>query len=580
MKKIIKILPFIFLLSNVSWAQFDYKTQKTVPDILIQTKMDAEWSEYLIQKVRTFFKNNDEGDIFKYDLQEPISTSFKPLEGNTDPLITKILEAVKKLFNIQASEAQVIITINGLSYQMEKLSTKMIPISKPGDELLSQTTIGIGDLNLSTPQITFDIQIPNQKGVFKSFFSFKVNDLLVQSALKEKIEIDSQILFKHNEQNNYNFKFINSNFAAFENKLSANTDLFIINEKVTFDFPEVKIQVGDRVALFPAKKINNFIKEQLPQIKKILMKQFVGILKDGNGSQMLKLLETAQFDREYWEDLELMSMFSFDHITNNDKGHVIVEMSSDYCTKTEFEFSGKDCYLRDFKKDVIRPGNEVRIAKSVQIMDELLLKEHGNIVISASEEYITRILIKTFDAGFWDESFKDLPVALGPKKMVVLFNEKGNDGTLLLDLLYNTTKLEKLATGQKQIKFPMMMKINAKIDLVKGIPNLVINISDINMTNDFLLHGDKATGFVSSINQSRFKKMVLKTVKKILKDQKLVGQDILSIELPEIRDLELDTAHFFSDGNGRAVGLMKLNQNKLEGVNLQIDENKNFQIKQ
>jgi hypothetical protein len=463
---------------------------------------------------------------------------------------------------------------------MEKLSTKMIPISKPGDELLSQTTIGIGDLNLSTPQITFDIQIPNQKGVFKSFFSFKVNDLLVQSALKEKIEIDSQILFKHNEQNNYNFKFINSNFAAFENKLSANTDLFIINEKVTFDFPEVKIQVGDRVALFPAKKINNFIKEQLPQIKKILMKQFVGILKDGNGSQMLKLLETAQFDREYWEDLELMSMFSFDHITNNDKGHVIVEMSSDYCTKTEFEFSGKDCYLRDFKKDVIRPGNEVRIAKSVQIMDELLLKEHGNIVISASEEYITRILIKTFDAGFWDESFKDLPVALGPKKMVVLFNEKGNDGTLLLDLLYNTTKLEKLATGQKQIKFPMMMKINAKIDLVKGIPNLVINISDINMTNDFLLHGDKATGFVSSINQSRFKKMVLKTVKKILKDQKLVGQDILSIELPEIRDLELDTAHFFSDGNGRAVGLMKLNQNKLEGVNLQIDENKNFQIKQ
>jgi hypothetical protein len=74
--------------------------------------------------------------------------------------------------------------------------------------------------------------------------------------------------------------------------------------------------------------------------------------------------------------------------------------------------------------------------------------------------------------------------------------------------------------------------------------------------------------------------MVLKTVKNILKDKKLVGQDILSIELPEIRDLELDTAHFFSDGNGRAVGLMKLDKNKIEGVKLQLDQNKNFQIKQ
>ncbi|MFZ4712695.1 MAG: hypothetical protein ACOYL6_03195 [Bacteriovoracaceae bacterium] len=578
MKKSYFFLPVLFVfvtaLQQPVFAQ--YKTQKNVPDILIQTKMGSVWSEYLIKKVRTFFVNNELGDFFKYEIKKPISTSFKPLKGTSDPQLTKIIEAVQKLFNIKFVDAQVIITVNGLNYKMDKLSTKMVPLSTPGSELVSDTLIGISDLSIETPQIHFDVQIPGKNGEMKSFFSFNVNDLLIQSTSEEILEFSTQIRFAHNAKNNYNFKVISSDFSPLEKKLAARADLLAIDEKVNFDFPEVKIKVGDRVTVFPAAKINRFIKEQLPFLKSFAVKQFVNILKDGEAQQLLKLLETTQFDREYWTDLSLMSMFSFDHITNNDKGDIVVEMSSDYCTQTEFEFNGKDCYDRDYKQDVIRPGNEQRIVKSVNIMNDLIRKEQGNIVISASEEYLTRILKKTFDAGFWDSSFKDLPVALGPKKMIVLFNEKGNDGTLYLDLLYNTSKLERLATGLKQVKFAMMMKINAKIENVKGTPNLVVNISDINMNDDFLLYGDKDTGFISTIHQSRFKKTVIKTVKGILKEQKLIGQDILTIELPEIRDLSLETAHLFSDGHGRVMGLLKLEKNTLNGVDLTVDQFKNL----
>ena len=564
----IKFITFILFFSLSFHASAQFKRVKNVPDILIQTKMDENWSQFIIQKIRTFFLNNDLGDFFQLDFKDPIKTSFKPLEGTSNPQLAKILDGLEKLFNLNLDQAQVLVSINGMQYKMDKLSTKMTPISAPGLDLITNTDITMKSLEIKSPDVFVDIQIPNKNGEMKSFFSFHARDIEVTSKESEKIEFNTQIRVLRNKTNDYNFEFMNSDFSLMEQKLASTPDLLNTSDSIYFEFPEVKLRIGERIIIFSPEKINNYLKKNIITIREMLVVEFIKILKSGKFHNVLKAGESVQFDREYWSNLSLMSMFSFDHITSTEKGDLMVEMTSDYCTVTEFEFMGKTCHERDYKKDIIRAENEVNLPKSLKSMDDLIHKSDGNIVISASEEYLTRILKKTFDAGFWDESFKALPVSLGPKKMIVLFNEKGNDGSLYLDLLYTPGKIEKFATGLKQVNFALMMKINGKIENVNGVPNLIINISDINMTDKFFMHGDKKLGFTSNIHKARFKKLIIKTLRGELEKQNLIGQNILSIELPEIRDLNLDKAHFFSDGNGRAVALLKLSKDFITGINL------------
>lgn len=540
------------------------------PDILIQTTMDKEWSGFLVQKLRTFFINNYNWDFFIYDLKEPIIYDVQPFatkEKGKNKSLEAILNGVGKLFNLNLDKANVKVTVDGLGYKMDKLKFMLHPLTVPGSELYANGDITVGDLQLTTPQIKVQIQLPDQNGTYKDFFVFSADDITVNSKEGEDLEFQSNFKFKENERKNFNLEFVTSDFTKFNSKIESNPDLLNIHVE-KYSFPEVKIQVGPRTIVFPPEKINTFLQAQNHKLRDLAIKALGAAFQKGEGQKILKALETVDFDRTYWTDLSLWSMFSFEEFTHNKQGDVITRLKSGYCTPTEYEQFRENCLKHDD-----RPMNDkdyYKFLRSKALMNNLLHQNNGNIVISASEQYLNQMILKTYEAGFWDDSLKDMPITLGPKKMFAKLDEKGNNASLYLDVIYNPSRIERIAIGEKSIRMLFQLRINMKIDNVKGTPNAVINIADVELSDDFLLYGKPELGVPSNLHKARFKKVVLKEIKTQLRA--MIGEDVIKLELPEIKDLNLETFHFFSDGYGRAVGVMKLEKNSLKPVGVKVIE--------
>lgn len=562
-------LSFALAFSLNGFAQ-EIKQRPYNPDILIQSTMDRDWSGFLVQKLRTFFINNYNWDFFVYDLKEPIIYDIKPFTSQNigkNKSLEAILSGVEKLFNLDLKNANVKVTVDGLGYKMDELKFMLHPLNNPGSELYVNGDITVGDLKITTPQIKVQIQLPDQNGNYKDFFVFSADDIEVSSLKGQELEFSSEFKFKENVRRNFNLEFINSDFTNFNKKIESNPN--ILNIKVgKYSFPEVKVQIGSRSIIFPPSKIDSFLQGQNLKLRDLAVKALGVAFQKGEGQQILKALETVDFDRTYWTDLSLWSMFSFEEFTHNRQGDLITRLDSGYCTPKEYADLKENCLQLD--RTPMNEKDYAKFLRSKALMNNMLHQSGGNIVISASEQYLNQMIMKTYEAGFWEDSLKDLPIVLGPKKMFAKLDEKGNNASLFLDVLYNPSFIERIVVGEKQIRMLFQLRINMKIDNVKGTPIAVINIADVELSDEFLLKGRPDLGVPSNLYKARFKKVILKEIKNQLRS--MIGEDVLKIDLPEIKDLNLETFHFFSDGYGRAVGVMKLEKNSLKPVGVKLIE--------
>jgi hypothetical protein len=75
-------------------------------------------------------------------------------------------------------------------------------------------------------------------------------------------------------------------------------------------------------------------------------------------------------------------------------------------------------------------------------------------------------------------------------------------------------------------------------------------------SNETLLNGKPEMGVVSNIHSLRLKKKVLATLR--AETAGLENTDVLELQYPEFRGLDLDKVNFVSDGNGRMNALILL----------------------
>ena len=133
---------------------------------------------------------------------------------------------------------------------------------------------------------------------------------------------------------------------------------------------------------------------------------------------------------------------------------------------------------------------------------------------------------------------------------------------LYLDLLYTPKKIERLAIGAKEVRFPLVLKAGLKIRHEDNMPVFVVHIAEIDTSDEMLLKGRPEIGVVSNVNQLRFKKKVLKTIRS--ETASLANQDVLELKYNELKNLGLETVDFVSDGNGRMNAMMSLKASRLK----------------
>jgi hypothetical protein len=128
---------------------------------------------------------------------------------------------------------------------------------------------------------------------------------------------------------------------------------------------------------------------------------------------------------------------------------------------------------------------------------------------------------------------------------------------LVLDGIYKMKRFEQIATGVREIRFPLVLNVGIRFENKEDIPTLIIRSHSVDTTDSVLMNGIPELGIESSIGRvSRFRSKVLKAIREALAG--FNNKDILPIPMQELSGLSLEDADFHSDGKGRIYGILKL----------------------
>jgi hypothetical protein len=195
--------------------------------------------------------------------------------------------------------------------------------------------------------------------------------------------------------------------------------------------------------------------------------------------------------------------------------------------------------------------------ESLKVMKDLMQQGEANFVASISEDYVNKLLITTFDAGLWNQTLNEAGIKLGPGKVAMRLNKKGDYGTLFMDVIYKPTKLEKAFIGSSEVRFPLVLDLSLRIENQNTEPVMIIHLNEADVSDDTIINGRPEEGMMSNIKDiPRFKRKIAKAIRERL--VVLKNNDIIELRFPELQGLSLDKVNFLSDGRGRMNAVMRL----------------------
>lgn len=524
------------------------------PDILVDSKLDFDWSGVLVSKVRRLLKNYGISDPFKQKINEPIVVSESLIEGYLNPQSKELVSELGNLVGLNILRAKTKVTLYGLSYDIKDFKTELKATEEHKDGLVIASDFSASQLNVSADKVRLSLVLPGKNN--ESVLDIDIVNPVVHANEERLINFYAKVKIKDNADSykllmeNADFDRMAQNIAESPGAIDLRYDKIIV--------PEISLRVGNRNLDFSPAKIEKLLKERHEGIKGLLVAQFSSLLKKGLGTSILKVIEKYEIKKEYWLDANVLkSQIGISQFTSSfTRNNLEIKMPGDFCTSEKFLSLKKGCLKSKVTQvSKSRLSNNLHLS-SVDHMKDLIEGGSANIVASISEDYVNKLLVTTYDAGLWKETLDEAGVMLGPNKIFMRMDERGDSGTLYMDVLYQPKKLERIAVGAKEVRFPLILKVALRIEKHDNTPTVIIRLNDVDLSESTLLNGRADLGLVSNINSLRFKKKIIKTITKEI--GKFKNKDVIELRYPEIKGLGLDKVEFVSDGNGRMNVLMRL----------------------
>lgn len=544
-------LAFMILTGQVHAGAFK------APDILVDSKLDFDWSGLLIGKVRRLLKNYDIADPFAVKFEKDFVVSESLLNDYLPDSSKSLITDLGTVLGMNILKGETKIVLSGLAYDIKNFKTDLKASEVKNDGLVIASDFSASELSLTADKVSLSLEIPSANGKSSPVIQIDIlgakvgasEDRLVKFFAKMKIQ---------DQKDAYQLKFIQTNFDGMADAIGANPERIDLSYKKVV-IPEVSIKVGGKNLKFDNKKIEKLIKDNHEGIKGLLLAQTASLLKKGMGETVLKALESYKIQKEYWLDANILkSQIEISQFAGSfDRNNISVDLPGDFCTTKKYAQLQKKCV---FNKDT--PVSKSRLdrnhhADSVDHMRQLLDRGEANFVASISEDYVNKLLVATYDAGLWKQTLDEAGVELGPKKVFMRLDNQGESGTLFMDVIYKPKKIERIALGSKEIRFPLVLDVAMRIEKHDGIPVMIIRMNDVDLTEQTLKFGRPDLDLPSSIQDTpRLKGKVIKTIRSKLSGMK--NKDVIDLRYPELKGLGLEKIDFISDGNGRMNAVMRL----------------------
>ena len=552
MKKLIPLaLAFSILICQVQAQPQAFVS----PDILVETRLDSDWSGLLMLKISRLMKNIGKGDPFNQKFSEPLIVSEAKVKEYLNPAAEDLLRELGHLLNMDFLNGQTQVTLHGLGYNVRGFKTEMSATEDKQEGLSVTSDFSASKVRVAADKITLSLYIPGKNAI--PVINIEVIKPVITASGDKLINFLAKIQLK-DKKDSFNLYLEDADFSALASGLvELDSNMKLDFESITI--PQVSIKVGNKELKFDPKKIEALINSKKAGLKGLLVGEVSSLLTGGVAEELLSVINKVKFNKKHWIDSStIQSMLSIDSFTNPDLGNLIeMKMTGDFCAPELYKKIGERCIAERVTKPVKSRITQKDHTSSMFNMRSHLDFGEANIVVSISEDYVNKVLVGTYDAGLWDDMLKTAGLAMGPNKVFFRMDQKGSStGTLYMDILYSPKKIEQLAIGAKQVRFPLVMKVGLRIKQNKQVPVFVIRMDAVDASDETLINGIPSLGVVSNIHTIRMKKKVIKSIQAEL--IALANKDVLELRYPELRGLGLDKVDFVSDGNGRMNALMLL----------------------
>ena len=553
MKKMITfVLLFLILAVQVHAQAF------TSPDVLIDTKLDADWSGILVTKIRRLMKNLNKPDPFRQKFIDPIIVSEAKVNDYMTPETRELLSELGKMLEMDILNAKTQVTIHGLRYNIRGFKTELSATENKVEGLSIGSDFSASKIMVTADKVTLALIMPGKNAL--PVINIEVTKPLLMAAEDKLINFFAKIQIKNNKDA-FNLFLEEADFSRMAEGLIQRQDVVVLDFE-SIIVPKVSIRIGNKEIKFDPKKIEALVNSKRAGIKGLLVAEVSSLLINGTGEDLLKSLDKVVIPKNHWIDSDsIFSQLKIDSFENEENGHIVeVKMSGDFCPHDLYLAQGERCLDNKISRPIKSRITQENHKDSLDTMRNAIHDGEANIIVSISEDYVNKALIATYDTGLGNSLLKEAGLMMGPNKVFIRMDEKdSNTGTLYMDMLYTPKKIERMAIGAKQVRFPLVIKVGLKIRQENKVPIFVINMAGVDTSDETLLNGKPEIGVVSNIHTLRMKKKILGALRK--ETESLANKDILELRYPELRGLDLDKVDFVSDGAGRMNALILLKDN-------------------
>lgn len=548
MKNFIKAFLSLSLLSTQVGA-FEGKSH----DLIVNTQLKFDWSSIVVNKIRRYMKVNNMGDPFVARFEEPLVINAdltKYLNEDSQDLMHNLGDTIG--MNLLKTTTQ--FTIQGLNYKIDDFKTDLKTTEELKDGIALAMDFSAADVKLGADKITLGIVIPGKDGKKSPVLNIEIVNPQIEAAHADLVNFFAKIKIQ-DKVDHFKLLIENTNFENMAEMLLKDPDS--ISFKYELIVPPITINIGNKGLDFSPEKIKALLKKKEKGLKGLLLAQFAAQLSQGMGERALKVMEQYKLKKDHWIDSDIETVFKLlkfkGHVVDN---HVEIISSGYFCTTENYKNLGSNCTNN---RKTLEPSSRITPTlhkNSMLFMKELIDRNDAAIVLSASEDYLNKLLVSTFDAGLWTETLKEYEFDLGPGKMLARMDEQGENISLYLDVVKKIKGAQRLALGAQEIRFPLVIKASIKIVNEGSTPIFVVKAEDVNLSDELLLNGRLDLGMESNIKELRMKKKVLATIKQELSAVK--GEILMEIKYPELRGMGLENTYFKSDGAGRIHAYLRL----------------------
>ncbi len=547
MKRI--VFAFLALLSFAVIAE-PFKS----PDIVIVSKLDADWSSILVTKIRRLLRNLNILDPFKYSYEGSLVVSDSVTGAYLPERSREILQTLGNVLGLEIFNIKTKVALHGFKYEVKGFKTDLKAIDNSGSNFKAKINLSASEIYVEAGKITLEAHIPTQDGRMLPVVSIEVIRPVIHAKNENLIKLFTKIQVIDSGKQ-LNLKVDELNLDQLSQGLSSG-DIELNYERI--NIPKISVRIGSKTINFSTEKIQNYLRRNHEGIKGFILAQTANVMKRGVSDAYLALVEQFKVDKTHWlptpfikSQIEIQKIGGFP--TANE---VVVDLLGDFCTLPAFEQFKDECLKKKVTNVAPSRLTSALHEDSLKILRDFMARGEADMMASVSEDYLNKLLAATIDAGLWKEALDQTRIKLGPNKVMLRLNKVGQTGMLVLDGIYETTTLERIATGQREIRFPLVLDVGIRFEIEDEIPVLIIRSHNVDTSENVLVNGIPELGVESTVRRARFRSKVLKTIREVVVP--FVNKDILPIPMAELSGLSLEDANFHSDGKGRIYGTLKL----------------------